>query len=278
MSFRQRLLRDEDDEDGRPDELIGEYGAIPDPSESPSREPITIVTPADNRAKRRKIYVPGQVESAAETRTSSNASQRALHAGSTDDQKALAELLGEGPERADEPLTIALIRTRDPDATEVEAFRADIETRADDMTAEDYSRVPIADFGAALLRGMGWKEGQAVSKNNRKGPAKAFVPVQRPQLLGLGAKPRPPVEETKTKARPRDRRPSPPRFSKQSEARDRHERSQAHDKRPRDPREDRYRDERRDSHRPNSHWDERNSRRDRDDSDRYRERDRHPRR
>jgi hypothetical protein len=30
---------------------------------------------------------------------------------------------------------------------------------------DDYERVPIDAFGAALLRGMGWKEGNMVGKN-----------------------------------------------------------------------------------------------------------------
>ena len=28
-----------------------------------------------------------------------------------------------------------------------------------------YERVPIEDFGVALLKGMGWKEGQGIGKN-----------------------------------------------------------------------------------------------------------------
>ena len=30
----------------------------------------------------------------------------------------------------------------------------------------DYDRVPIDDFGFAMLRGMGWKTGQGLGKNN----------------------------------------------------------------------------------------------------------------
>lgn len=32
-------------------------------------------------------------------------------------------------------------------------------------TLEDYERVPIEQFGAALLRGMGWEKGKPVGKN-----------------------------------------------------------------------------------------------------------------
>jgi hypothetical protein len=37
---------------------------------------------------------------------------------------------------------------------------------------EDYERVPIEAFGAALLRGMGWKEGEALGSGKFKGCVK----------------------------------------------------------------------------------------------------------
>ncbi|KAJ3303096.1 hypothetical protein HDV03_004175 [Kappamyces sp. JEL0829] len=64
----------------------------------------------------------------------------------------------------------------------------DFAQRPDDMSFEDYARVPIQDFGAAMLKGMGWKEGTAVGKN----PNGLVAPINltaRPALLGLGAKP-----------------------------------------------------------------------------------------
>lgn len=30
---------------------------------------------------------------------------------------------------------------------------------------EDYENVPVEAFGAALLRGMGWKDGQSLGRN-----------------------------------------------------------------------------------------------------------------
>lgn len=54
---------------------------------------------------------------------------------------------------------------------------------ADDMDTDDYKEVAVEDFGAALLRGMGWKPNKKVEKpkgnmNNRK----------QGILLGIGAK------------------------------------------------------------------------------------------
>ncbi|KAI9892916.1 MAG: hypothetical protein M1814_001075 [Vezdaea aestivalis] len=66
-------------------------------------------------------------------------------------------------------------------------FRQDISSRPSVSSLQTYEDVPIDGFGAALLRGMGWKEGQGVGKR------KAGVEVRkekerRPALLGIGAK------------------------------------------------------------------------------------------
>ena len=34
-------------------------------------------------------------------------------------------------------------------------------------TTDDYEEMPIAEFGKAMLRGMGWKEGNAIGKSNQ---------------------------------------------------------------------------------------------------------------
>jgi hypothetical protein len=40
----------------------------------------------------------------------------------------------------------------------VEKYRHDLSLRPDDTTEEDYEQIPIEEFGAAMLRGMGWKD------------------------------------------------------------------------------------------------------------------------
>jgi hypothetical protein len=52
-----------------------------------------------------------------------------------------------------------------------------------ESTLDDYENVPIADFGKAMLRGMGWNE----AEEKKKEAAKEDVPVVRPKGLGLGA-------------------------------------------------------------------------------------------
>ena len=53
---------------------------------------------------------------------------------------------------------------------------------AAESSLDDYERIQIADFGKAMLRGMGWKDEQ--EKND---PQKFDVPMVRPKGLGLGA-------------------------------------------------------------------------------------------
>jgi G patch domain and KOW motifs-containing protein len=54
---------------------------------------------------------------------------------------------------------------------------------AKESSMDDYERVPISDFGKAMLRGMGWKEEE--KKDDKKPWLDA--PVQRPKGMGLGA-------------------------------------------------------------------------------------------
>ncbi|KAH9940315.1 DExH-box splicing factor binding site-domain-containing protein [Amylocystis lapponica] len=74
-----------------------------------------------------------------------------------------------------------------PAPSEDEAYRQDVEELPDEATLEDYERIPVSQFGAALLRGMGWKEGMSASKKN-KGLIEPWLPQARPALLGIGAK------------------------------------------------------------------------------------------
>ena len=62
----------------------------------------------------------------------------------------------------------------------------DVSLRAEVSTMDDYENVPIEQFGMAMLRGMGWKEGQGIGGfKNEVVPI--FDPQVRPKGLGLGA-------------------------------------------------------------------------------------------
>ena len=71
---------------------------------------------------------------------------------------------------------------------EQQAYQRDIDELPESATMEEYVNTPIEEFGAALLRGMGWKDGQALGKPGRQGRVDPVQVKVRPRLLGLGAK------------------------------------------------------------------------------------------
>ncbi|KAF1984507.1 hypothetical protein K402DRAFT_413755 [Aulographum hederae CBS 113979] len=97
----------------------------------------------------------------------------------TEDEIALDALLGNAPKS-----TLVL----PPVETEDEAFRRDYDEAPEPATLEQYAAVPVEDFGAAILRGMGWKDGEAIGKRRGQQPVKARILERRPAQLGLGAK------------------------------------------------------------------------------------------
>lgn len=70
-------------------------------------------------------------------------------------------------------------------------YKKDLENRAEDIGVESdaYVSVPISEFGAAMLRGMGWS---GDGKQNTKSDQEEKYVAPRPHRLGLGATPLPP--------------------------------------------------------------------------------------
>lgn len=74
---------------------------------------------------------------------------------------------------------------------ETTSFRADVQARPESATLDQYNAIPVEEFGAALLRGMGWKDGQAIGRGNYGSTTNATrprIPERRPGFLGIGAK------------------------------------------------------------------------------------------
>lgn len=89
----------------------------------------------------------------------------------TADDEAIDALLGK--EKDKPQLTI-------PSRNEDSAYANAVATAGEAPTLADYEAMPVEEFGAALLRGMGWD-------GKDRGPKKKEV-VRRPNRLGLGAK------------------------------------------------------------------------------------------
>jgi G-patch domain len=103
----------------------------------------------------------------------------------TEDQKALRAILAETNGETHIDPVIDIIPTL---ISESDALKQDVDELPDAATLEDYARVPVSQFGAALLRGMGWKEGTSASRKPGKGLIEPYIPSARPALLGIGAK------------------------------------------------------------------------------------------
>lgn len=77
---------------------------------------------------------------------------------------------------------------------ESSSFKTDIQSRPESATLDQYNAIPVEEFGAALLRGMGWKDGQSIGRGNYGSSANANksneprVPPRRAGFLGIGAK------------------------------------------------------------------------------------------
>lgn len=73
---------------------------------------------------------------------------------------------------------------------EDDRFKADVASRPDVSTLDEYEVTPVHDFGAGLLRGMGWKDGEPVGKRRTQGTttSKPRIVERRPAFLGIGAK------------------------------------------------------------------------------------------
>lgn len=103
----------------------------------------------------------------------------------TDDELAMDALLGKTT--TDKTL---VIEGNNAPMTEGDAFEHDVASAPDMATLDDYARVPVEQFGAALLRGMGWKDGEGIGSQKGKRLAKdtGKLPERRAALLGIGAK------------------------------------------------------------------------------------------
>ncbi|KAF9047380.1 DExH-box splicing factor binding site-domain-containing protein [Panaeolus papilionaceus] len=126
------------------------------------------------------------MEEVTETRDEQGDIQMSTSEELSEDQRALQALLAEagGEMQHDGPVIDIIPST----ISETDALKQDVEELPDEATLDDYARVPVAQFGAALLRGMGWKEGTAASRKPGKGLVEPYLPTARPALLGIGAK------------------------------------------------------------------------------------------
>ena len=112
----------------------------------------------------------------------------------TEDEVALQALLrdGTGESRSNAVIMQNENATTRPVVDETEDFRADVASRPDSCTLEEYAAMPVEEFGLALLRGMGAKRranGEIISyRNNQTNGSAPKVREPTQGYLGIGAK------------------------------------------------------------------------------------------
>ena len=120
----------------------------------------------------------------------------------TDDQIALQALIkestGEVERRSDLVIEASKSQEEEEESSgpynESSSFRTDVQSRPESATLDQYNAIPVEEFGAALLRGMGWKDGQSIGRGNYGSSGKASkaneprAPPRRAGFLGIGAK------------------------------------------------------------------------------------------
>ncbi|THW83681.1 hypothetical protein D6D15_09405 [Aureobasidium pullulans] len=99
----------------------------------------------------------------------------------TADQLAIDALTGAAPTST---LTIPAAA-----ATEEDAFADSFHSAPPAPSLSDYAAVPVEEYGAAMLRGMGWKGPSTTPSLPTKNGKKPLPPPKRPALLGIGADP-----------------------------------------------------------------------------------------
>ena len=101
------------------------------------------------------------------------------------------------------PLTLlGRIEGMEGHAEEEEKYRHDVSQRPENSQSQ-YDEIPVEEFGKALLKGMGWKEGEGVGRSNKK-DVKPPEFVRRVGRTGLGAAPVLPEEKKKRVVLPGD--------------------------------------------------------------------------
>jgi G patch domain/KOW motif-containing protein len=89
--------------------------------------------------------------------------------------------------------------------SEAEVLKLDLEQLPPEASLEAYEDMPVEAFGEALLRGMGWQEGRAIGRGNKKEVLTKDL-IRRPHRLGLGAAPAPAPETHKKYIKPGESR------------------------------------------------------------------------
>lgn len=159
----------------------------------------------------RQGYVPSFVPDAADTQEIAQGIehfQTAAHDTSVAQQNVTYGLIRQNPtdikKGKAETDSFATAKALPP-PSEAEVLKLDLKQLPSEASLEAYGEMPVESFGEALLRGMGWQEGRAIGRGNKKEITTKDL-IRRPHRLGLGAAPVPALETHKKYIKPGESR------------------------------------------------------------------------
>ncbi|KAI1327882.1 hypothetical protein F5Y16DRAFT_410087 [Xylariaceae sp. FL0255] len=276
---KQYVIESQSNRDWKEDAKAIRAHKIPRPNAMQSRDGHAEVEPADQDkdikwglsiAKRSTDEVTtapidpdtcGKDARIAEHTSQSSAEKTQTQFHEEDDKDAMDALLGRKPTAQTLVINGLTSNGKQMRVPESDAYKRSMQEAAEVSTIEEYGEIPEGEFGAAMLRGMGWKGEEFGTKPKEV--------KRRLHLMGLGSKEDEEIKkaEQAKKHGHRDRRPRLDEYR-----RDREKEKQERDGRYRDS----YKSERDRERRDHSH-DDRHRHRDRDrdynrdrDSRRYR--------
>ncbi|KAI1268336.1 hypothetical protein F5Y18DRAFT_225632 [Xylariaceae sp. FL1019] len=176
------------------------------------------------------------------------------HVTEDEDRNAMDALLGKRRQKQEFIINGPKNETNQPRFSEQDSLQQGIQEAGEVSTLDEYDNIPEEEFGAAMLRGMGWNGDMVGSKSNNS--------IRRSHLMGLGSKEDEEIKqgELAKKHGYRDRRPRLDEY-KRDRARDKEDRERRYkDRSYRSGREieqrehgDRYRDSDSHKHRSRHH-------------------------
>ena len=201
---------DSEDEEGRHQEIThfdtSAGGGVHSEQKAVEKKPLVIPV-GENSRKRQKSGLPSQNTEAAEAAAAEAKAQAQPTTFGLNVQKreevdttevaapAKIEAVPVAKKTADQEALEALLGAKStsnaviPTLTDDETFHRQYDNAPDAPTEADYDAVPIEEFGAAMLRGMGWKDGEGIGRNKGQPPIQERKLERRAELLGVGAKP-----------------------------------------------------------------------------------------
>ncbi|XP_065103543.1 G-patch domain and KOW motifs-containing protein [Paramisgurnus dabryanus] len=96
------------------------------------------------------------------------------------------EIWKNGPAQTDPNLAIPLLMQNQAPQGFEDGDKISVDLRPESSTEADYDRVPVEAYGMAMLKGMGWKQGEGIGRTFKQ-DVKPIEHQLRPKGLGLGA-------------------------------------------------------------------------------------------